>query len=204
MVSVLPHVSDSLKSSVPATNRTADVKREVKDLNNNNDTDLPDYQLNTNHLDLVPLTNTNLEMISVSQWYQIEMISVSQWYQIEMISVSQWYQIEMISVRLVRSSCYPKYILITAFVQLRACSWCRKYRWSPHYECKSESSLKTYTGYTSNKTKKTMSSIVSDSLKSSVPATNRTADVKREVEDLNNNNDTDLPDYQLNQNRLDY
>jgi hypothetical protein len=51
-------VSDSLKSSVPATNRTADVKREVEDLNNNNDTDLPDYQLNlnTNHLDLVPLT----------------------------------------------------------------------------------------------------------------------------------------------------
>jgi hypothetical protein len=58
----------------------------------------------------------------------------------------------------------------------------------------SESCLKTYTDYTSNKTKKTMSSIVSDSLKSSVPATNRTADVKREVEDLNNNNDTDLPD----------
>jgi hypothetical protein len=51
-------VSDSLNSSVPATNRTADVKREVEDLNNNNDTDLPDYQLNlnTNHLDLVPLT----------------------------------------------------------------------------------------------------------------------------------------------------
>jgi hypothetical protein len=68
---------------------------------------------------------------------------------------------------------------------------------------KSESSLKTYTGYTSNKTKKTMSSIVSGSLKSSVPATNRTADVKREVEDLNNNNDTDLPDYQLNTNHLD-
>ena len=68
---------------------------------------------------------------------------------------------------------------------------------------KSESSLKTYTGYTSNKTKKTMSSIVSGSLKSSVPATNRTADVRREVEDLNNNNDTDLPDVQLNINHLD-
>jgi len=68
---------------------------------------------------------------------------------------------------------------------------------------KSESSLKTYTGYTRNKTKKTMSSIVSDSLSSSVPATNRTADVKREVEDLNNNNDTDLRDFQLNTNHLD-
>ena len=68
---------------------------------------------------------------------------------------------------------------------------------------KSESSLKTYTGYTSNKTKKTMSSIVSDSLRSSIPATNRTADVKREVEDLNNNNVTDLPDFQLNINHLD-
>lgn len=68
---------------------------------------------------------------------------------------------------------------------------------------KSESSLKTYTGYTSNKTKKTMSSIASDNLRSSVPATNRTADVKHEVEDLNNNNVTDLPDFQLNTNHLD-
>ena len=48
-------VSDSLKSSVPATNRTADARREVDDLSNNNDTDLPDFKLNTYHLDLVPL-----------------------------------------------------------------------------------------------------------------------------------------------------
>ena len=56
-------VSDSLRSSVPATNRTADVKREVEDLNNNNDTDLPDFQLNTNHLDLVLLTSSQINFV---------------------------------------------------------------------------------------------------------------------------------------------
>jgi hypothetical protein len=40
---------------------------------------------------------------------------------------------------------------------------------------KSESCLKTYTDYTSNKTKKTMCIIVSDSLTSSIPATKRHA-----------------------------
>ena len=55
-------VSDSSKSSVPCTNRTADVRREVEDLNNNNDTDLPDVQLNINHLDLVPLTSSQIHV----------------------------------------------------------------------------------------------------------------------------------------------
>ena len=59
---------------------------------------------------------------------------------------------------------------------------------------KSESCLKTYTDYTSNKTKKTMCIIVSDSLTSSIPATNHTVDVKHKVIELKNNNDTALSD----------
>ena len=59
---------------------------------------------------------------------------------------------------------------------------------------KSESCLKTYTDYTSNKTKKTMCIIVGNSLTSSIPATNHTVVVKREVVELQNNNDTALSD----------
>ena len=59
---------------------------------------------------------------------------------------------------------------------------------------KSESCLKTHTDYTSNKTKKTMCIIVGNSLTSSIPATNHTVVVKREVVELQNNNDTALSD----------